>query len=382
MYTGHRGDYDLLCEECAGLDDPRSQLATVCVGCTGQADERSVSRISGQPEVRRHDRPLTGILHEEPVLVEPANDRCLVASGDGWLVYTGLQVVRLGGPSYEVTLPEDEEEDDSFGTPGPTLHASSDGRFVAVVWDYGRYGAVVDLTDGRVTLQLDRQDYCNFATPFPFAFLSDGTVVAATDWNRLDRFDTATGELLTPRDTEQREGEEQALDYFHGRLTVSPTGAWLLDDGWAWHPVGVPVIVALAAWREGETYAAEQGRELTYRDAWSQPVAWVSDRVVALQGIGLAEQPVVEGVQLYDAPSGDRLGEVFGLKGQMWGVDGRLAVAAEGGLEFWDPAEDARVGVLPGYRPTAYNPQTRTFAALDDGVLRTYRLTEPGAVAL
>jgi hypothetical protein len=56
----------------------------------------------------------------------------------------------------------------------------------------------------------------------------------------------------------------------------------------------------------------------------------------------------------------------------MWSVDGRLAVVGEDGLEFWDPAEGARVGVLAGYRPTAYNPRTRTFATLDNQVLRTY----------
>jgi len=375
LYTGHRGDYHLLCRACADLDDPWSQLAGVCVGCVDRADEQHVSRIIGQPEIRHLDRPVAGTFHEDPVRAEPANDRSLVASGDDWLVYTGGHIVQLSGSSYELTLPKDEEDDNAFGTPGPRLHASPDGRYAAVVWDHGRYGAVMDLADGRVTLELDRQDYCNFATPFPFAFLADGTLVAATDWNRLDRFDAASGELLTPRDTEWHEGAEHYLDYFHGALTVSPTDAWLLDDGWVWHPISSPTVIDLVAWRGGATYAAERDQHLTYRDVWSQPAAWVSDCIVALQGIGLAEEPVVEGVQLYDAASRELIGMIFGPKGPMWGVDGRLAVAAESGLEFWDPAEQARVGMVPDFRPTAYNAQTRSFATLQAGVLRTYRLT-------
>ncbi|MFI5732931.1 hypothetical protein ACIA49_22630 [Kribbella sp. NPDC051587] len=378
LYTGRGGDYHLLCGACAKLDDLWSQLAAVCEGCTDRADARSVDHVSGQPEVRRLDRPLDGCFSEDAAPVRPRNDRCLAPMADGWLAYTGHHLVPSGGTSYKLELPGDED-DDSFGTPGPALHVSEDGRYAAVVRDFGRYGVVVDLADGRVTLRLDRQDYCNFATPFPIAFLPDGTLVAATDWNRLDRFNPATGELLTPRDTELRDKENPPpdyLDYFHGALTVSPTGRWLLDDGWIWHPVGVPAVVDLAAWQDGRTFAAEHGNELVVRDyLWNQPASWVNDSVVAIQGVGDGIDALVDGVQLYDARSGARVGTVFGPKGRMWGVDGRLAVVGEDGLEFWDPAEGARVGVLAGYRPTAYNPRTRTFAALDNQVLRTYRLT-------
>ncbi|MFC9688644.1 hypothetical protein ACFTSF_08895 [Kribbella sp. NPDC056951] len=378
LYTGVGGEYHLVCETCGKLDDPWSQLAVVCLGCTERADDEKVTHISGQPEIRYDDRPLTGTFHEEPAYAQPVNDRCLAPSGDGWLVYTGKYLVQLGGASYRLKMRKDQEDDKAFGTPGPTVHASSDGRFAAVVWDHGRYGEVVDLAKGQMTVTLDRGDYRNYTTPFPFAFLADGTFITATSWNRLDRVNSASGSLLTPRDTKWRKGDERPenyLDYFHGRLTVSPTGAWLVDDGWVWAPVGIPLLIDVAAWQNGTTYAAEQGRSLTYRDyAWNQPVAWLTDNVVAIQRIGEDDAAMVDGVQLYDAPSGERVDTLFGPKGQMWAVDGQLAVAAEHGLEFWDPAEGARVGVLPGYRPSAYNPRTRTFAALEDWVLRTYQL--------
>ncbi len=317
LYTGRGGDYHLLCETCAKLDDPASQLAVVCEGCTDRADDEPIVYVTGQPEVRHRDRPVGGSFQEQPAELRPANHRCLAPLRDGWLVYTGKDLVTLGAASYRLELPKDQEKDNAHGTPGPTLHTSPDGRFAAVAWDHGRYGAVVDLAaGGRVTLRLDRGSYRNYTTPFPFAFLSDGGLIAATEWNRLDRFEAATGALLTPRDTEWRKGEERPehyLDYFHGRLTVNPAATWLVDDGWVWAPSGIPLLVDLAAWRAGETYAAEQGRRLALRTyAWNQPVAWVTDSTVAIQRIGDDDIAMVNGVQLYDAPSGERIDTVFG----------------------------------------------------------------------
>lgn len=399
VYTGRGLAYDLLCATCAALDDPGSQLAVVCEGCSERAAEMTATGVRGTPEVRRRDVPVGGALHETALALTPANGRCLAPLPDGWLVYTtdGLTVVRLDAATYGLDLPSEEvaaatatyqlvmpdEEapaNSTFGVYGPTVHTSYDGRFAAVVMDHGRYGAVVDLAaGGAVTLGLDRGEGHNYTTPFPLAFTEhQGEVIAGTDWNRLDRFDAATGRLLTERDTSWAKGEarpEEYLDYFHGRLTVNRTGTWCVDDGWVWHPVGVPLMIDLAAWREGDTYAAERGRSLAHREyAWNQPVAWVDDTTVAIQRIGDDDLAMVDGVQLYDAPTAQRVGAFAGPKGEMWSVDGRLAVAADAGLEFWDPADGIRTGLVSAFHPTAYNPHTKTFASLADGTLRTYRL--------
>jgi len=52
----------------------------------------------------------------------------------------------------------------------PHLHASPDGQFAAIVNDHGRYGRVIDLRSGNVTLALDGGDYCSETVPFSFAF--------------------------------------------------------------------------------------------------------------------------------------------------------------------------------------------------------------------
>lgn len=159
--------------------------------------------------------------------------------------------------------------------------------------DYGRYGLVVDLRSGSTVLALDRGEYQVETTPFPIAFLRVGqatVAVVATGWNRLDAFDPSTGQLLTERDTtwtQEQPRSEHVLDYFHGALRPSPGGSWLLDDGWVWSPVGVPVLIDVAAWLAGEVYATEHGRALSHRAyAWDQPATWIDDDTVAIQRIG------------------------------------------------------------------------------------------------
>jgi hypothetical protein len=41
------------------------------------------------------------------------------------------------------------------------------------------------------------------------------------------------------------------LGYYFGALLPSPSGRSLLTDGWAWHPVGIPLIIDCAAWLAG-----------------------------------------------------------------------------------------------------------------------------------
>ncbi|AUY53483.1 hypothetical protein EH183_36595 [Streptomyces sp. CB01881] len=125
------------------------------------------------------------------------------------------------------------------------LYVSRDGRFAAVVNDFGRHGQVVDLDSGEVTLSLDGGFRHAYTVPFSFAFTEEGgrtLAVHRTGWNRLDLSDALSGELLTARDPGHR------LDYFHGALSVSPQGTRIADDGWVWHPLGVPSVWNLRSW--------------------------------------------------------------------------------------------------------------------------------------
>ncbi len=136
------------------------------------------------------------------------------------------------------------------------LHASNSGEFIAVVNDYGRYGQIIDLRSGKVTASLDGGEYHPETVPLSFAFADVGTSVAAihrTAWNRLDFSNPATRKILSSRgptsyDDESEEPAEHYLDYFHGALYVNPTSTHIADDGWVWHPVGMPTTWCLERW--------------------------------------------------------------------------------------------------------------------------------------
>jgi len=102
--------------------------------------------------------------------------------------------------------------------------------------------------------------------PFSFGFASwQGRVVVIhrTAWNRLDVSDASTGQFLSERGpTGYQAGEQRPqhyLDYFHGALYLSPKGTRILDDGWVWHPVGIPAVWSVEQWLSGKVWESEDG---------------------------------------------------------------------------------------------------------------------------
>ncbi|MEU5692943.1 hypothetical protein [Actinosynnema sp. NPDC020468] len=299
------------------------------------------------------------MIEETPTDAVPRNARCLAPLPTGWLALTaaGLVVLPSGAP-LAVDLPAEEPEDFVGHQRGPALHTSPDGRFAAVVTDHGRYGVVVDLVTGARVLELDREeDADHFTTRYPLAFADARTLVVGTSWNRLDAFALPEGRLLTAREVP----EEHDLDYYHGALLPNPSGTHVLDDGWVWHPIGVPTVVDVRGWLGGDTFAAEHGRWLgTGNDDWNVPMAWLDDDTVAVRedhGVGVYRHG--EPVAVLDVPAGP-----------LWGRHGLLHVGAEGGLETWDGG--TRTGVVEGFRPTAFAPLTGAFAEVAGGLLRTW----------
>ncbi|MBM7774970.1 hypothetical protein JOD54_005174 [Actinokineospora baliensis] len=293
----------------------------------------------------------------------PSNDRCVAALGSGWLVAGDVGLVEIGDSGVRRVRGRVELQPKG-SRERLALHTSADGRFAGVVVDYGDTGVVVDLSTGLTTLEVGRGDYCSGVTPFPFGFVGAGedtAVVAASRWNRLDVYDAGSGRLLTGREFD----DDNELDYFHGALAVSPSGRWVLVDGWVWQPAAAQVVIDLAAWRAGAVYAAEADAGVGYPDNWDRPVAWVDNDTVAVQGYG--------GTRAVEIPSGRVKWTIDGAEGPLWSDGALLYAAAPGGLQVWSTETRERVGVLAGYRPVARNPATGAFAEFRDGALRCWR---------
>lgn len=253
----------------------------------------------------------------------PLGDRCVAPLPDGWLVRTAdglIEITHDGTRRSHAAVelaPEEWTNREKLHQPG--LHTSPDGRFAAVVTEYGNKGAVVDLRTDEVVLWLDRDFADAWITPHPIVFAGSGEdtlVVVATDWNRLDVFEAASGRLLTDRDVEH--GSPNYLDYFHGALALSPSGRWLYDDGWVWQPWGVRTVIDLEAWLVGEVYAAEHAAEVGVRDERDHPMVWLDDETVAVQRLGTSWEHMLDGVQIIDVPTRRMLQMIAGPAGRMW----------------------------------------------------------------
>ncbi|MDH6108284.1 hypothetical protein P3T36_004251 [Kitasatospora sp. MAP12-15] len=272
-----------------------------------------------------------------------------------------------------------------------SLHASHDGMFAAVVNDYGRFGEVIDLRTGEVTLALDNQGYHQETVPFSLEFArSHGrcVVVHRTAWNRLDVSDAQTGVLLTdrllPAPADGDAVPEHYLDYFHGALYVSPDGKRILDDGWMWHPVGVPSVWGLDQWIGGNVWESEDGPsrvDVCGRDYyWDHAMTWIDSVRVAVEGLGDDDDVMQPGARIFDTsqtgqggmPTAVELIAFEGPTGRFFSDGTRLFSCGGSGLSTWDPVEGKLLSVVPGFSPTHHHPGARQFVQLADGVIRLW----------
>jgi hypothetical protein len=233
-----------------------------------------------------------------------------------------------------VGLPDIDLGDDhgNFGAPRHRLHASSDGKYAAIVVDHGRTGIVVETQSGTATMQLDGGDDCEETVPFSACFLrlhGRNVFVHRTAWNRLDAADPSTGRSLTDRHiaTYESGGERPMhyLDYFHGQLRPSPEGGLMFDDGWVWHPVSIPRIWSVAEWLASNPWESEDGAsiiDLGMRDDWTQPACWIDEQHLAMWGAADWDEEAFEETK---RGPGVRVLEVTASKpslGKWWPMEG------------------------------------------------------------
>lgn len=346
--------------------------------------------------LRRSELPRQfGPLADLAAVPDGARSRWVLLFEDGVLVRWDADTGEHDRAGQIRLPPEPTSEHPSGNGPMLRLHGSRCGGFAAVCRDYGRYGAVVDLRTGQTTLALDGGDYHADTVPLSFAFTElDGRTIAIhrTAWNRLDLSDPATGRLISAREfAPAREGEEppaHALDYFHGELYVSPDGRHVLDDGWVWHPVGIPMVWDLDRWLMDNPWESEDGPskvDLCVRAyCWGRGMAWLDDRLVALEGLGDDDQRLAPGARIFDIeaqappetaaemPGSRTAQELFsfpGPSGGFFGGRGGLFSADSKDLSVWDPKTGDRVALIPGFSPTHQHVGANELACITDGML-------------
>ncbi|MCM3170856.1 hypothetical protein [Paenibacillus sp. MER 99-2] len=212
---------------------------------------------------------------------------------------------------------------------------SPDGAVAAVSNVYGQHAAVYDLLDGKEILQLSRDDYHYDVSTYPlsFAYIDQRLIlVHGTEWNRLDLTDVLLGESLTVRhtpihhndssqNTDEPDTSEHYLDYFHGKLSVSPDQKWIVDSGWVWAPLGITRSWSLENWLS-HVWESEDGssiHDLWQTMDWDLPSAWIAPHTIAIWGQvdeemvdeeDWEEEGVSPAIIFFNAQTGERIGVI------------------------------------------------------------------------
>jgi hypothetical protein len=402
LLTGRGLDSDLCCRDCdrAAQVGEAAELLVACEGCVTRCTDDWSGLVAwrGVPGITERPEPFDATVSSTPLPV-PVTDIVPVRAqrGSVWLLLAADGAIgRFDADhrTYEVfarcTGP-DEPDSEPWAADllRRRLHCSADGRYVAVVNDFGRHGRVLDLATGAVGVELYGGSYHHETVPFSVAFVEHGgrtLVVHRSDWNRLDISDAATGQLLTARPQPQYEvgvqRPEHYLDYFHGAIVVSPGGRRIADDGWVWSPVGIPAVWNLHAWLEENVWESEDGASRhglcprAYR--WNSPLCWLDDERIVVSGIGGDDEAMLDGVRIFVAATGQEVGAFPGPTGDLFADPVRLYAAAPGGLEVWDPVTGDRTGTVRGFVPTRHHTGAGELAAIDNGVLRRWRMPSGG----
>lgn len=408
-YTGCGLEMDLLCTSCMERRTKGELCSTtvVCQECFKDAVDANghLSGVRGQPEIRSRNEPFNLQLRNValPSGIGSVVDIVPMIQSDrsAWLLLTKEgAIIQFDTNSGEwlhrasIGLRDEPDHDQWCDHELKNrLYASSNGEFAAVVHDYGRYGQVIDLSSGKVTIELDGGDYHQETVPFSFAFAHVGGRIVAihrTDWNRLDISDPATGQLLTQRNpTSYEQGQDRPphyLDYFHGALHISPNAVHLANDGWVWHPAGVPMTWKVEPWLTDNVWESEDGpslQSICCRDYWDRSMAWLDDDRIAIAGLGDEDEGIIDGARIFDfsrPPHSvvDQYGNTVdscelnafpGPAGLFLAIKGSLFSSDPTGLSRWDVGEGVRTGHLPGFSPTCYHKGTDELLQPLDGTL-------------
>lgn len=157
LLTGRGIQFDMCCPVCGeSADEGRPvTLLIACEGCVARCAEAdwSLRAWRGTPGIAERPEPLDPTVRETPLPVDAVDFAPVETAGSVWLLLdregrigrfdadSGSWAVQAG-----TTVPAEPEHRPRAGHElRRRLHTCGDGRFAAVVNDFGRHGQVLDL---------------------------------------------------------------------------------------------------------------------------------------------------------------------------------------------------------------------------------------------
>ncbi|AUY53489.1 hypothetical protein [Streptomyces sp. CB01881] len=285
-YTGRGTERQPLCGQCRVDAEAGRAVSTgrLCEPCFDEA-EGSIAGAVGLPQTVDASRPvveagpLTAFPEAARTVLDlaPTEQGLLLLSSDGRILLWDPE----GGGCEEKARSTVEVPAEASPWNGHEqarrLHASPDGRFAAVVIDFGTRGEVFDLASGSVTVSLENDGHHSDTVPFSLLFTVHAgrtVVLHRTKWNRIEASDPATGEPVAVMPAS--DSSQFWSHCFQGALYAGPAGTRVASDAWWWHPLGRPIAWDLARWLEEGEPAWENGLgrfQLPHCDYhWNRPV--------------------------------------------------------------------------------------------------------------
>jgi hypothetical protein len=298
--------WPLVCAECAEANDTTQEfkLTEVCDDCARRVsrDLTRIDEIRGVPLIARRPSSVITTLAEAflPSVIE--DYEALGVNAAGWNAVKDGAVFRVDGDGQVEKIGAFDLPPEIAGLSErrPTrlrLDSSTDGRYLAVVRDFGQFGVVIDASTGRVLASLDRGDVHPEAVEFPVAFTvldSRSLLIHGSANNELDLTDLVSGNVLT-----RRPGSYPNLS---GRLHVSPGGDGVLDDRMAWDPCGEAVTWSVREWLVNPAEPKAGRTTWNIRVHWSSglPMCWIDDTTVAIAGLGYYAEDQPTGARIFN----------------------------------------------------------------------------------
>lgn len=308
----------------------------------------------------------------------------------GWWVLTAHTLSIWDRASLKAVWPLKDLGFEPDADTGITVDPS--GTYIAIFQTSGQHGQVYRLTDGSLGARLNRQDYRPENSCFPVTFVQSAEriiLVAATDWNRLDLLDPMSGECLSPREIGDHESKRY-LDYFHARLTPSPDGRRIVDNGWVWHPWGIVTTWRVDAWLANAWESEDGPTRVSLADRsyfWDDPACWIDNDIAVLWGWGSDDEWMIPAALLYDAETGELIRWFPGpqiRQPSAWPPKKRwqslffdiwlFAIHDGEGITAWDVSTGEQVCADVSIAPVHYHPNTRQFISLKGDAVELHRL--------
>lgn len=253
------------------------------------------------------------------------------------------------------------------------LYLDKSKSYLALVHDYGQHGILYNLKENKIIYSLNGGDYHSETVPFSVCFIEidhKTYLITRTNWNRLDAIDVRSGSIATQRLIEDTNSPHY-LDYFHGRLYLSPDNRTIFNDGWIWHPVGAPYYFDAETWIKEDIFETEkiaQKRTLLYSESWDAGTCWMN------------KKELLHTLSVYDENSRkelffsllinfetNELSPYFYPSGHYHADHDILFISNGNGLSLWDYKSGQNIGIINNFSPDFHNKENHEFIEIIEG---------------